>query len=272
MKIYALLSVALFSLLLLGSCAGTPSRAPMVIESFGLLSEIPLDFVADKVVYHAQSQMLIGFSSKNQEIHIFKGSKRQNIIGGLGANFNYLSDIALGQDGSIYALDSASRKVKKYSLDGKAIGTQELGGCVQPTLIAVQSDQSLFIYDAGPGEIICYSAIDGTEQNRFGRFQLTQISSLASNRDYLVAYSKDSDSSVIFSTLGQMVRSETGQVVYDVYNNGIGYQKGGLISLTSAAFLPLRSEPKQLVIDRDVLVLGYGESARLFKIKYLQVK
>ncbi len=271
MKKHKLFILAFAIILMLQACASAPRQAPMDINSFVLQAEIPLRFAADKVLYNAQSQITLAFSSKNQEVHLFKGSEKLNVIGGLGANFTYLSDIALGQDGSLFVLDSATRSVRKFSLDGKVMGNLELKGSIQPTLITVQSDQNLFVYDAGPGEIVCYSILDGTEQYRFGRFQLAQISSLACNRDYLLAYRKDENSSSVFSILGQLVKSEEGQVVYDEYNNGISYQKGGIISLSSAAFLPLRSDPKLLGIDRDILVLGFEETVRLFKINYLRL-
>lgn len=272
--LYAKAAVRLLLLGLLVSCASVPQSSPKDIESIMLSDVIPLGFEADKALLHSNSGVLYAISIKNQEISIFRNGKRQNLLGGLGsgsANFQYLSDIAIDRDGSLLALDSSARLIRKFTNDGIPAGTLELKGSQQPSLLALTAEQTLFVYDAAPAELIAYSTLDGKEQFRFGRFQLKQLSSLSCNRDYLVAYSAADGISRIFSTLGQMDKSKAGISLFDDYNNELSYAGGALKSVSSAAFIPLSFEPRSLSISGDTLLLMAGSELRLFKLNYRQV-
>jgi len=262
-------------LLLLNCCSEINRRIPMELEYFNLVKAIPLGMQADKIQYHSPSNTLYAMSVKSQEIYIFQDQERKNVLGGLGSskvNFFYLADIAMGSDNSLYVLDSSARSVKKFSSDGSPSGSIELKNSVQPKCLCVYQDQGLFIFDSASGEIINYSGIDGTELNRFGRFQLQQVSSLFCNHDYLIAYEKANNVSHIFSVLGQFVKTEQGQVVYDLYNNAICYNAGMLKCLSSSAYMPLTAENVFMSISGDLLALSIGEEIRIYKINYSQVR
>ncbi len=254
-------------LLLLSACVSVPQSPPREIASFALHDVFPLDSPVDKAFYSERQNLLCTLSTKTQEVIIYKDKQRINVLGGL-ASFSYLSDLALGSDGDLWLLDSVARQVRKYNPEGKATGTLELKNCQQPTLLTLLGDQTIFVYDAAPAEIICYSALDGGELYRFGRFQLKQISSLSSNRDYLIAYGAADQQSRIFSTLGQWLRSEPGQTIFDSYNNAINLTDRTLKSSASAAYLPLTKATTNLGIERDLLILNQGSELLLLKISY----
>lgn len=266
---YAIMLFTLFA------CSGINPQPPMNIEQFSLINTIPLGMQTDKILYHSQSNTLYAMSVKNQEIYIFQDGELKNVLGGLGSskvNFQYLADMALGTDNSLYVLDSSTKSVKKFISDGKPSGSIELKGSVQPKCLCIFQEQEMFIFDSASGEIINYSGIDGTEQNRFGRFQLQQINSLSCNHDYLIAYDKDNNLSHIFSLLGQFVKDEPGQVVYDMFNNGICYNEGMLKCLNSPAYLPLTEDKVLIFIHNNILALHQGEEVRILKIVYSQVE
>lgn len=273
-----LLLLAIFalavSLLAVFACAGINQRAPMTIDYFSLIKTISLGKQVDKILYHSQSNTLYAMSEKNQEIYIFQNGELKNVLGGLGSskvNFQFLQDMALTSDNYLYVLDSSAKSVKKFSSDGKPSGSIDLKSGVQPKCLCLYQDQDLYIFDSASGEIIAYSGIDGSEQNRFGRFQLQQVNSLFCNHDYLIAYAKDSNQSHIFSGLGQFIKTESGQVVYDLFNNGICYNEGMLKCLNSPAYLPIGQENVLMSIDGNFLALGLGEEIRILKISYNQV-
>ncbi len=262
-------------LVVLNCCSDINRRTPMDIEYFNLVKAIPLGMHTDKIQYHSPSNTLYAMSIKSQEIYIFQDQERKNVLGGLGSskvNFQYLADIAMGSDNSLYVLDSSARIVKKFSSDGSPSGSIELKNSVQPKCLCVYQDQGLFIFDTASGEIINYSGIDGTELNRFGRFQLQQVNSLFCNHDYLIAYDKANNVSNIFSVLGQFVKTEQGQVVYDLYNNAICFNAGMLKCLSSSAYLPLAAENVFMCISNDLLALRIGEEIRIYKINYARVE
>ena len=101
---------------------------------------------------------------------------------------------------------------------------------------------------------------------------MQQINSLSCNHDYLIAYDKDNNLSHIFSLLGQFVKDEPGQVVYDMFNNGICYNEGMLKCLNSPAYLPLTEDKVLIFIHNNILALHQGEEVRILKIVYSQVE
>jgi len=274
---HRLISSSLLMLLLLSmfACGGANRPAPMDIDSYSLVSSISAGMPVQKAVYHPASQTLYAMSPRAQEISIFEGTVRKNVVGGLGtgtSNFQALSDIAVGFDGSLLALDSVSKSIKMFSTNGKAKGMLELKGSIQPTLIAVNSNQSFYIYDAASAEIILYSALDGSEQFRFGKFELNQVTQLSCNRDYVVAYDDTEDKSHIFSSLGQFVKSEAGQTLFDDYNNGLNLYEGLLVSQMSPASLAVGEDSGLMNISRDIVVLVFAEEIRMLRIGYKQVR
>ncbi len=254
-------------LLLISACVSVPQSPPREISAFGLQEIFPLASQVDKALVSARQGLICTLSTQAQEVVIYKDKQRINVLGGL-AGFSYLSDLAIGLDGDLWLLDSVARQIRKYSPEGKATGILELKNCQQPTHIALLGDQTIYIYDAAPAEIICYSALDGSELYRFGRFQLKQISSLSCNRDYLVAYSRADNQSRIFSTLGQWLRDEAGQTVFDVFNNAINLTGKTLKSSGSAAYLPLGKEVLHLGIESDLLILNQSSELLMLKISY----
>lgn len=258
---------------LLVSCASVPLQIPREIESFSLTGVFPLGLDADKVLQSSKNELLYAMSNRNQEITVFRSGKRQNVLSGLGsgsANFQYLSDMAIALDGSLLVLDSSAKAVRKFAPDGTPGGSLELKSSLQPTLLALQSEQTLFVYDAAPAEIIAYSTLDGTEQFRFGRFQLRQVSSLFCNRDYLVAYSDTDDQSTVFSSLGQFIKSSPGNCIFDGYNNELNYAGGTLKSNSGTALYPLGGKLNSIGIDNDLLFLNQGSEVQILKVNYLQ--
>ncbi len=272
-KLFLFAGVLSSCLFLLCACAQVNFYAPMSIADFTLVTTVPLGIKADKVLNNWQSHTLYAMNDKNQEIYIFREGVRKNVLGGLGSsnvNFQYLADIATGSDNCLYVLDSSAKSVKKFSSDGIPYGSIELKGSVQPKCLCVYQDQGLFIFDSASGEIINYSGIDGTELNRFGRFQLRQVNSLFCNHDYLIAYDKANNISNIFSVLGQFVKTEQGQVAYDLYNNVICYNAGILKCLNSSALLPVKGENVFLHLDYNLIALGTGMEVQIYKINYSQ--
>lgn len=271
----ALAGMVLLLLLGMFACGGNQRTAPMDIDSFSLVSSISAGMPVQKAVFHPQSQTVYAMSPRTQEVGIFKDTQRQNVIGGLGTgatNFQGLSDIAVSADGNLLALDSVSRSIKMFTDNGKATGTLELKGSVQPTLVAVNSNQSFFIFDSATAEIILYSALDGAEQFRFGKFELGQVKQLSCNRDYVIAYDEVENKSHVFSALGQFIKSETGQSLFDDYNNGVNLSNGMLISQMSPASLAIGAGSGLMNISRDTLILVFDDEIRMLKIGYQQVR
>lgn len=261
--------------ILLAGCASPYKYPPMDISSFSLFATYGFEQEISKACYHPESNTVFAMVPSSHQIAILKDGKSFNVIGGMGLaaqNFQALGDISLGQDGSLYALDISEKSIKKFNGDGKLSGSLKLSSSIQPTKIAVGQEQNIYVWDSSASEIIAYNLLDGSELYRFGKFQVQSVSELFANRDYLVAFDEAKETSEVFSSLGQYLSSEKGQVVYDAYNNGISLSADGLISLMSAAFMPVTEKYDAMTMVKDILVVVAGTQVHLLKVDYEQVR
>lgn len=271
MKNIALIVITMFMLL---GCASTPKRPPMNISSFSLFSTFSFGENINKAYYDPLNEIAYAMVSGKQEIYVLKSGKNLNVIGGMGMaanNFQTLADISIASDGGLYALDSSQKNLRKFSSDGKLLSTMDLKSTSQAAAFAIGGEQIAYIWDSAASEIISFNLLDGTEQFRFGRFQVQRISHLSANRDFVVAYDQATNTSTVFSSMGQLIGIEEGQILYDGYNNAISMTSNGLISKMSPAFLPLSEGYGIVTISRNVLSLVMGTEVRVLRLDYEQV-
>ncbi|MCB5249113.1 MAG: hypothetical protein WCY87_01460 [Candidatus Cloacimonadales bacterium] len=264
----------LLLLLTLLGCSASKKGLPMEISTFTLYETVSFEETVQKAYYHPGTKTLYALLAGNQEIEFWRDGKRQNTIGGMGSlstNFRSLADFAMAQDGNIFVLDSVAKIVKKFNPDGKMIGEMELSYVQQPTKMALGNNQNIFIYDAAGSEIIAYDLLEGSELYRFGKFELSHVDMLYANKDYVVAYDNNKAENTLFSSLGQKIAVDSGQLVYDTYNNAIGLNNESLISKMSAAWLPMTGEMGLMTICGDTIAIVVGKQVRLLKLDYAEV-
>ena len=262
-------------LILISACSSNKKNPPMEIATFSLFDTVSFPETISKACYHPSSKTIYAMEANTHRILIWKGDKRVNAIGGLGTgntNFQSLSDFAMGTDGSIYALDAAAKVIKRFNADGKYINRVQLDYVQQPTKLALGSEQNVYVFDAASSEIIAYDLLDSSELYRFGRFQVQKVDQLFANRDFVVAYDAAQDQSALFSSLGQHISNQTGQIVYDTYNNAISLSNEALVSNMSAAWLPLSGTAESVTIFRDILAIVVDHQVRLLKLDYVPVR
>ncbi len=253
-------------LFLMVGCS-TNVRISRPLESFTLVGQIDTANPVNKAIFSVRSNTVFALSKDWQQIHFFRDFKRVNSIGGMGlerSNFQRLSDIAVDSEGSLWALDTIPRKIRRFSSDGMWAGEIEIKGSAQPELLAVAADQTLFVYDALQGELICYSPLDGAELYRFGKFQLYRISNISVSRNYVVAYSAADRTSHIYSILGQYLGSQPAQVAFDEFDNKIVLDRGVLSSGESLHHLGNLVNPV-LSISTNALCIASGN--RIFQLR-----
>jgi len=261
-------------LVLLAACSSNKKMPPMEVVNFRLTETVEFDEQISKAYYYPSAKTVFAMNPDAHQILIRKGDKQPNIIGGLGTgntSFMALADITMGPDGSIYALDGAAKQIKRFNSDGKYLSRMELNYVQQPQKLALGNEQNVFIYDAATTEIISFNLLDGSELYRFGRFQLERVDQLYANRDFVLAYDRSKDQSALFSSLGQFISTDTGQIVYDQYNNAIGLSNEALVSKMSAAWLPVTGDAKIMTISRDTLAIIVGKQLRLLQLDYAPV-
>ncbi len=256
----------LFLALLIAACT-TNTRIFRPVETISFTGQIETAEPIVKAMYSGRSNTVYAMAKDWQQIHFFRALKRINSIGGMGldrTSFQKLSDISVDSDGSLLALDTIARKIRKFSPDGMWAGDMDIKASAQPELFARAGDQTLFVYDSLSGEVICFSPLDNAEQYRFGKFQLYRISNLSLSRNYVVAYSASDNSSHIYSRLGQYIGSEPGQIVYDDFDNSFILERQTLRSGNSVYSLPQMQRP---VLSLNLGVLCIATDTRIILLK-----
>lgn len=250
-KITFLLFISALLLLSTG-CSTNRFNAYRKLEGYKLRTRFETDFVVDKAVSDSRANVVFAMNKARQEVRIFRNTKQINSIGGLGferTNFQRLTDIGVDTDGSLLALDSSQKLLRKFSPEGKIIAEMQFNDLRQPELFCVGGDGTLFVYDAATSEIVCFSPLDSTELYRFGRFELEQPLNLACNRDYLFAYSEAKGCTYVFYLLGQYKETIFQQTAYDAFNNPVYAYKimPGYMSVL----------PKLFNINQDIVTITF---------------
>ncbi|MDO9577256.1 MAG: hypothetical protein Q7J16_05180 [Candidatus Cloacimonadales bacterium] len=199
--------IFLLLLFVLLSCSSVEQQKIYTPIGFEIIREISTKFVPDKCLYSFANKTVFARQQDNSEIHIFKDGKKINTIGGIGfdqMNFTKLSDIALAPDGSLLALDSFEKTIKKFDVEGKFITSIELTDFSQPTLFTIASDETFYIYDSDRNEISNYARLNEYDTFAFGRFQLTAPTNLQLAGNLLVVNENSLNKTLIFDTFGQL--------------------------------------------------------------------
>lgn len=216
--------ISVVLLLVLCACSGVqsgPSLRVMRVEEGSLLRP---DQAFAKCVYDARSRSLYCLDRVQQQVNIYRNGTLVNRLGNSeSTRFLKLSDIALDPDGSVLCLDGLNKRISKYGPDGERISSFDLAAVVQPELLCISPDRSVFIYDAAPMEIICLNSLSLEENYRFGRFQLPQVSSISCSSNQLVVQDQTAGSSYVFSILGEFIRIYDDYRIYDDFNNAFAW-------------------------------------------------
>lgn len=266
--------------LLLSACAGMQSVQRRPLEGIQLYQELNPDVPIGKAIYNPFASCVYVLNTKARQVNIYQGEKLLNTIGGSGferSSIQRLTDIGISDDGTLLVLDSMGRSVKRFSSDGAYISEIALDWLAQPELLCQSPDQTLYVYDSSGGEIICISALDQKEQFRFGKFQLAMLSSLSCSRDYVVAYSSATGKSLIYSSLGQLIRSVDGYWITDNYRNAVKLSAMGAGSYTMTSRIPESpedwpelsgTEPLSMVLQGGYLCVAEPDKLIIYRLNY----
>lgn len=225
----SLLCLAILFALLLAGCGVNSVTSNNFESAVEFVATIALQSPCSKAVSDLRGKTIYAMNRESQEIDIYLDGTRVNSIGGMGferGNFQRLSDIGVDTDGGLLALDSVQKLLKKFTAEGMFVSQFRFDVLTQPELFCVAPDGALFLYDAAPGEIICFSPFDAREIYRFGRFELDRPSNLDCNKDYLWTHNREKESTQVFTLLGQYDITFKGIGVLDKFGSFFGSYRG----------------------------------------------
>lgn len=250
------------------------------LDSMRLDQEFKPPETITKAVFDPTSSGIWVLEAKSKQVSIYRNGNRLNSIGGIGferGSIKRLADIGIGDDGTLLILDSMDRRLKRFSADGAYLSEIALDWIAGPELVCQSSDQTLYIYDSSGAEIVCVSALDNTEQFRFGKFQLRLPTSLSCSRDYVTAYSSVTGKTLIFSSLGQLIRELDGFWTSDNFRNllALNSRPDGSYQLVTVnpeagSDLPVLSatQPQNMVLLGSYLCVSEADKVLIYRLEY----
>lgn len=186
------------------------------VKEWQELYRFDLSYQPEKCLYSFIKDTAYVMDKESAQIEIFRNGKKTNSIGGRGMDnksFNTLSDIALAMDGTIFALDSFQKKIKRFDENGGFISQLEISEMAFPTLFDVASDETFYLYDEDRNEIAIMRK--GSKIEHFGKFVLQKPAILIVKNNLITIFDEATEKTFIFSTFGKLLYEKNGFIMHD---------------------------------------------------------
>ena len=278
-KIFYLVSTIAIFYLYACSLNNLSSNRP--ISSIIVIDSLSIEYEIDKVSYSPINKTFFLLNKQNNSVRIYKNGSFFNIIGQSGFsddNFRRLSDICLGNDGFLYALDSFDRSIKKFDTDGKYIGSASLNQLNSPEKFAITPYGAFFVFDGHSKEISNLDPFDYSTKFTFGKFQIDNIDDMFLAGDYLNIYDKTNSKSSVFFVNGMLENDFNGYVFYDAYKNALKPYDKSIIDEKNRNFLftfpgirlpsRVRDDLIKINIENNLLILYHNNQIYVLRIIY----
>ncbi len=265
-SIYKIIILFYLSLVFI-SCSINNLSERRRIRNLVMIDSLRVDFNFDKACYSHTDRIFYLLNTNSNEIYIYNKSGLINTIGKPGfekENFRKLSDITIGIDGHLYALDSFEKSIKKFNKDGVFLTQINLDNVISPEKFAFTNYGSLLIFDAHRKEILYLDAFDFKTKFTFGKFQIEKAEFIVINGSYLSVYDLTNHETLIFSINGQFENSMPFKGINDSYNN--------LITLKDNSIVVYKTD--DVLHKEDILIKYYSISSNLLCVatnKYIKI-
>jgi len=227
-----------FSLLFI-SCALNRFSDNRLIDSLVLIDSLSIQMNIDKICYSSFNKTFFLLNKQENSIYIYRNDLH-NIIGKSGfsnENFRRLSDICIGVDTYLYALDSFDKVIKKFDYDGKFIGQSSINNINSPEKFTMTHNGGFFVYDGHSKEIINIDPFDYTSKFSFGRFQIDTVDAMFIIGDYLNIYNSNNNETIRFLLNGMYYGYNMEFSFYDNFGNLLSFKSNNIRDERTSRFL-----------------------------------
>ena len=266
------LKLVILSLFLV-SCTINQLSDYRAIQGFIEQDKITIDYNADKICYSPIDRTFFLLQRDDNTIRIYKNGSFFNVIGGSGftsENFRRLTDICTGIDGSLYALDSFDRSIKRFDKDGVFINQVSLQNISSPERIAMTNFGSVFIYDSHGKEIYALDAFDMSVKYTFGKFQIDNADSFFISGNFLNIYDNESRETGVFLLNGMFENSFRGFTFYEAHRNLISLSfQDIVVSRIDRTLFSTDNRIDLFNIEHGFFIIGLNDAIYVFRGNYL---
>jgi hypothetical protein len=252
------------------SCAVSPVTS-RPISHFTQIDSLSVASGYDKICYVPQDRTFFCLSRDTNTITIYKNGVFFNTIGGAGFradSFRNLSDISVGAEGILYALDSSTRLIKMFDKDGVYINQVNLDRAQSPILLAFSLFGNVYVYDSHIKEILIYNLLDFSQVFSFGRFQINSATQMYASGNFLHIYDGQAHQTHIYNINGMFVKSVPGFALYDSSEIMLGLDELSKWNANTESRPETISVFGRYDIERDFIVHENGGEVNVFRIVY----
>jgi len=214
----------ILSLLILSSISCTINRFGEFrpIQGLVLQDSLSINYTVDKVSYSPINRTFFLLNRTENTIRIYKNGDFFNVVGGSGfsnENFRRLTDIFVGIDGSLFALDSFDRTIKRFDNDGIYLNQFSLENISSPERFVMSNFAALFVYDAHSKEIFALDPFDMSITFSFGKFQIDRADAFFISGDYINIFDNSLIETNVFQINGLLENTFRGFTFMDAFRN-----------------------------------------------------
>ncbi|HPY95877.1 MAG TPA: hypothetical protein PL063_01545 [Candidatus Cloacimonadota bacterium] len=231
-----------------------------------------IEFLAKKALYSDRTQVLYVLDDSSKEIFLYKNNRLVNRIkqGSIGKySIQRIADIALANDGGLWALDYFEKKIVKIDSNGMILTTLTLVDTVNPINFVLLENTGLYVYDKAKNEILVYEPLTMRYVYSFAKMLFEGNISISGNKDRLWIYDDQQNKTYVFSTTGKLLSEQTNKVVYDRFVNALTYENWAIVNKANGVYLPVSGSKKGTIdLNGKHLSLLYDKQIFVYEIKY----
>lgn len=268
--LYSKRLIHFFWLVIIMSCASN-RFTPRTISELVLVDSLVVYQQFDKVSFLPSERTFFCLLQSENSIYIYKNDVFYNKIGGSGFssdNFRNLSDITIGIDGYLYALDSFDKSIKRFDRDGKFQNSVSISHINSPIKFAFSYFGYIFIYDSHAKEVHSLDSFNFSTKFTFGKFQLYDVDNLFVCGDFLNIYDNRKKQTNIYLINGKFENDYRDFTYYDTYKNLLSYKNKKLVDSRNDNLLYESDGYKYINIENDFLIFFDENRVNIFKSTY----
>lgn len=212
----------LLPFLLLAGCAMNIDTTRIGVTGLHQVYTLDTSYAIEKVQYSSIKDTYYVWEKNTYNIHLYRSGKEINLIGGLGyakENFQKLTDIGVGADGSLYCLDQMPKKLKKFDADGRWLLDYDVAWSQEPVKFALDQSNQIIFFDDIQREFTFSSDLRPEEVFQFGKFQVISVDQITINNNLLIVNEPEPKQTSFFSLLGEYMVTRQGRIVADRFGN-----------------------------------------------------
>jgi len=262
----------LIILIICVSCTMNGFVDKRTINKIELIDSLYVQETFDKICYSTSEKNFYLMQKLKNVIYIYNNGKFVNQIGGTGFennSFRKLSDITLGIDNHLYALDSFDKSIKRFEKEGVYLSKVNIDNVASPEKIVFTNYGSVLLFDSHKKEFFALDPFDFSMKYSFGKFQVEEVDNLFINGNYLSVYDKLNHETTIFNINGQYDNLISDFVIMDAFNNILTFKDNNVVDFSAFEIIfRVKNKITYFSIENNLMLIASGNYIKVYRLQY----